>query len=151
MPDIQSIIILFFVGSAAGFINVNAGGGSTITLPTLIFMGLDGALANGTNRVAIFVQNIFAVYSFKKENYSNFKLSLKLAWYTLPGAIIGSLLAINLKSEIFEKILGFVMIGIILTMIIPKKSSTENDENSNLPGLFSSRCLALVFMVDLYK
>ncbi len=65
------IILLFTVGIIAGFMNVMAGGGSTLTLPTLIFLGLDSALANGTNRVAIIIQNIFAVYSFKGKNTRN--------------------------------------------------------------------------------
>jgi uncharacterized membrane protein YfcA len=37
---------LFGIGSLSGFTNVMAGGGSTITLPTLIFLGLDGSVAN---------------------------------------------------------------------------------------------------------
>lgn len=129
LTDIQSILLLFAVGTASGFINVNAGGGSTLTLPTLIFLGLDGALANGTNRVAIFVQNLFAVYSFKKEKYSDFKLSFKIAWLTLPGAVIGSIFAVNLSSEAFEKILAAVMIGIVVSMIIPKKKNKITDRN----------------------
>lgn len=127
MSDLQTIILLFIIGSIAGFINVNAGGGSTLTLPTLIFLGLDGALANGTNRVAIFIQNLFAVYSFKKEKYSDFKLSFKIAWLTLPGAVIGSILAVNLSGEVFEKILGAVMIGIVISMVIPKKKNDIKD------------------------
>ena len=51
--------------------NVMAGGGSTLTLPALIFLGLDSALANGTNRVAIIIQNLFAVYSFKEKSIKN--------------------------------------------------------------------------------
>ena len=67
MPDIAGIIILFVVGAIAAFINVNAGGGSSLTLPVLIFLGLDPSVANGTNRVAILFQNVSAVYAFKKE------------------------------------------------------------------------------------
>ncbi|MGD8780663.1 MAG: sulfite exporter TauE/SafE family protein [Ignavibacteria bacterium] len=132
MDSYISILILFLVGSIAGFINVNAGGGSTLTLPTLIFLGLDAAIANGTNRIAIFIQNVSAIYSFKKENYSNFKLSLKLSIFTLPGAILGSLLAINLSNEIFKKILAIVMIAIIITMLMPRKKIESKNDNEKL-------------------
>ena len=67
MPDLLSITILTCVGVIAGFINVNAGGGSTLTLPALIFLGLDTSVANGTNRIAILLQNVSAVKSFKQE------------------------------------------------------------------------------------
>jgi len=42
-----------------------AGGGSVISLPLLIFLGLDSPLANGTNRLAIFIQTISSMISFK--------------------------------------------------------------------------------------
>ena len=45
-------IVLSLAGCIAGFLNVMAGGGSLLTLPLLIFMGLPSAVANGTNRVA---------------------------------------------------------------------------------------------------
>ncbi len=130
MPDYLSLLILFGVGLIAGFINVNAGGGSTITLPTLIFLGLDSALANGTNRIAIFIQNISAIYSFKREKYQQFDVSLKLSFLTLPGSIVGALLAVHLSDAVFQKILGIVMIGIILSMIIPQKKINYSDHNN---------------------
>ncbi len=131
--DVNSILILFGVGMIAGFINVNAGGGSTLTLPTLIFLGLDSALANGTNRVAIFVQNIFAVISYKREKYSQFKTSFKLSLFTLPGAVAGALMAVNISDNLFQKILGIVMIGIIVSLIIPKKKKEYvNDLNGKI-------------------
>jgi uncharacterized membrane protein YfcA len=127
-----AIIILIAVGIIAGFINVNAGGGSTLTLPTLIFLGLESSMANGTNRVAILIQNISAVYSFKKEKYSQIKTSLKLSLLTLPGAVTGAFLAINLDDKIFQKILGIVMIGIIISMIIPQNSNNSENKNGNI-------------------
>lgn len=123
MPYYLSILILFGVGLIAGFMNVTAGGGSTLTLPSLIFLGLDSATANGTNRIAILLQNVSAVYSFKQENYKQFDISLKLSLLTLPGSIIGALLAIKIGDELFQKILAVVMIGIIITMIIPTKNN----------------------------
>lgn len=121
MTDFVQLIIMFFVGIAAGFINVNAGGGSALTLPILIFFGLDASVANGTNRIAIILQNISAVSSFKREQYSQFNLSFKLGLMTLPGAIIGAYFAINISNEVFEIILALIMIGVILSMIIPRK------------------------------
>ena len=134
LSEILSTLILIVVGCIAGFINVNAGGGSTLTLPTLIFLGLDAAVANGTNRVAILIQNISAIYSFKKENYRQFRISLKLSILTLPGSIAGAIIAVTVSNELFETILGIIMIGIIITMIIPKKNFQYDDVmNGKIP------------------
>ena len=126
----ESVVILFLVGIIAGFLNVTAGGGSTLTLPTLIFLGLESSVANGTNRIAILIQNISAVYSFKREKYQDVKASLLLSLFTLPGAIAGALLAVKLDDEIFQMILGIIMIGIILSMFIPNKQVTPNGKSN---------------------
>ena len=125
MPEITQLLILFGVGCAAGVINVMAGGGSSLTLPTLIFLGLDGAMANGTNRVALVVQNVMGVWSFRREKVSRLQLSLKLAVWTLPGAIIGALVAVRISDEWFQKILGIVLIGVVISMLIPRSGGKE--------------------------
>lgn len=127
MNELQQLLLLFFVGIGAGFINVLAGGGSSITLPILIFLGLSAPVANGTNRIAILIQNISAVSSFKRENFEDFGVSLKLALFTLPGAIIGAILAVKIDDLLFQKILGVVLIFVAVSMIIPKKKIV--DEN----------------------
>jgi hypothetical protein len=130
LPDYFYTLILFAIGIFAGFLNVTAGGGSTLTLPALIFLGLDSALANGTNRVAILIQNISAVYSFKKEKYQQFDISIKLSLLTLPGSILGAVLAVNLSDTLFQKILGIIMIGIIISMVLPQKKINDSQHES---------------------
>lgn len=146
MTDTYSILILFAVGSAAGFMNVMAGGGSSITLPTLIFLGLDASLANGTNRIAIFIQNISAIYSFKREKYQQFNLSWKLSLFTLPGAVAGAILAVNIDDALFEKILGIIMIGIIISMLIPKsKIEFSNSEDKKITWSIAAAMVGIGF------
>jgi len=129
LPDLTGILILFVVGAVAAFINVNAGGGSSLTLPVLIFLGLDPTVANGTNRVAIIFQNISAVHSFKNEKFFELKNSLILSALTLPGAIAGAIIAVQISDELFENILAVIMILIIITMLLPQKKAekTNND------------------------
>lgn len=131
MNEYLQIVLLLFVGIGAGFINVMAGGGSSITLPILIFLGLSAPAANGTNRIAILVQNISAVSSFKKEKYQDFGGSLKLALFTLPGAILGAVLAVRISDDLFQKILGIVLILVALTMIIPREKTGSTDGNNS--------------------
>jgi uncharacterized membrane protein YfcA len=123
MPEYLDLIILFGVGVIAGVINIMAGGGSSLTLPALIFLGLDGATANGTNRVGILIQSIFATLSFRKEKITGLNLSLRLAAFTIPGAILGALIAVRMTDRWFEIILGIIMIGVIISMLIPQSKN----------------------------
>jgi len=128
LNELNSVLLLFSVGVISGVINVMAGGGSALTLPVLIFLGLDSALANGTNRIAIVVQNLAAVSSFKKEKYSQFGTSIKLSLLTLPGSIIGAVAAVKMSNELFQKVLAFIMIGIIISMMLPKSKTVYSGE-----------------------
>lgn len=114
--DYWRLLILFGIGSLAGFINVNAGGGSSLTLPALIFLGLDSALANGTNRLGILIQNIFAVTSFRKNKVHQFQRSFQYALFTLPGAVVGALIAVRVTNILFQRILGGVLIFIVFSI-----------------------------------
>jgi uncharacterized membrane protein YfcA len=132
--DYWNLALLFGVGSIAGFINVIAGGGSSLTLPTLIFLGLEGALANGTNRVAIFIQNIFAVASFRRNKMFQLKTSSELSLFTLPGAVLGATLAVRISSALFERILGGVLIFIVISLFFSRsygdRGSIQKEEKN---------------------
>ncbi len=139
-------MLLFSVGTLTGFINVMAGGGSTLILPLLIFFGLDASVANGTNRIGLFSQNLFGILSFKKENVSQFRLSLKMALFTLPGAIIGAVYATKISDETFQKMLGIIMIGIVLTMMVPSSKKYVNEKIlGKVPWLIYPAMFALGF------
>lgn len=139
--DYLHLLLLFAVGTAAGFINVNAGGGSSLTLPTLIFMGLDSAMANGTNRIALILQNIFAVASFHKNKVHQFSTSMLLAVFTLPGAVIGAVLATKISHVLFQRILGGVLIFIVLSMFFSRNYKDQMQPRSKswliYPAMFT--------------
>jgi len=120
------LLWLILVGFIAGIINVVAGGGSLLTLPILIFLGLPPTVANGTNRIAIIIQNIFAVKGFKSKGVSAFPFSIYLAISATAGAILGAFIAVDIKGETFNKILAAVMVLIVVYMVFKPKMSTED-------------------------
>ena len=109
--------LLALTGIAVGFLNVMAGGGSLISMPLLIFLGLDPAMANGTNRVAILVQNITAVSSFRSHGHSDLRFSLGLALCTVPGAIVGAWAAVAIDPVLFKRILGGVLVAAVVLIL----------------------------------
>lgn len=119
-------ILLVLIGFAAGAINILAGGGSLLTLPMLIFLGLPPTVANGTNRIAIIVQNIFAVKGFQSKGVSAFPFSIYLAVSAAIGAVIGALVGVNIRGEVFNKVLGIIMVLIVGYMVFAPKTTTKD-------------------------
>ena len=109
---------LMLVGVVAGFLNVLAGGGSLLTLPLLIFFGLPAATANGTNRVAIFCQNIFAISGFKRQGVFPIGLALLCMPPALIGSYIGANLAINVDEVLFRRLLALIMVVVLVFMVL---------------------------------
>ncbi|MFY0603264.1 MAG: sulfite exporter TauE/SafE family protein [Flavobacteriaceae bacterium] len=119
-------ILLIVIGFIAGAINILAGGGSLLTLPMLIFLGVPPATANGTNRIAIIIQNIFAVRGFKSKGVSAFPFSIYLAISATIGAIVGAILAVHyVQDDVFNKILGVIMVLVVIFIIANRKATTQ--------------------------
>lgn len=114
--------VILGTGIIAGILNTMAGGGSMLSVPVLIFMGLPPAVANGTNRIALMVEGIIAVTTFRSKGYFDLRLSLLLGLPALTGSILGAGLAINTPDRIFNKIIAAVMLVVmVLIMWQPQK------------------------------
>ncbi|GIV59514.1 sulfite exporter TauE/SafE family protein [Rhodocaloribacter litoris] len=133
MSEPFTAALLFGVGLLAGVLNVMAGGGSAFTLPALIFLGLDGATANGTNRVAILTGSLFAAAAFRREKVSRLRRSLAFGLWTLPGAVAGAVAAVRISDAWFQRILGLVMVGVVVSMLLPRHedASTTTEGTSS--------------------
>ncbi len=109
-----SYLVLFGAGLVAGTLNVIAGGGSFLTLPILIFLGLPPTVANGTNRVGIFLQNVAAVWGFNRHRVLDWRY---VVWAAVPatfGAALGTWAAVRIGEDAFRNVLAFLMIGVTL-------------------------------------
>lgn len=108
---------LIFSGVLVGFINTLAGGGTIITVSLLIFLGLPATVANGTNRVAVMLQTIVAVFTFKKQKILDFKKGLILCIPTAIGSVAGSMTAANLNESVIEKVIAAVMFMMLFFIV----------------------------------
>ncbi|MDX1622668.1 MAG: sulfite exporter TauE/SafE family protein [Gemmatimonadota bacterium] len=142
---------LFAVGAVAGAINVLAGGGSFLTLPTMIFLGLPPSVANGTNRVAILVQNVGAVASFHRHRIVEWPLLGRAAIPTIVGAGLGSWAGVEIGEEAFRRILALLMVGVALWTIWDPLERMRGDGPGDAPsgestGRWRTAGLALAFL-----
>lgn len=139
------VILLIIVGFIAGVVNTIAGGGSLLTLPVLIFMGLPPNIANGTNRIGILIQMLAGSAGFKSKGITTFPFSIYMGIAALLGSLIGAQIAVDIKGETFNKILSFVMILVVLLIVFkPKLKATELIERTTGKHLWIG-CVAFFF------
>lgn len=135
------LTLLVITGVATGFLNVMAGGGSMLSVPIMIFLGVPGTVANGTNRIALLPQNISAVLAFYRKGFSNFKLSLSLAACTLPGTLIGASLASRVPNDQFNAVLAIIMVIVLIVMALPEPKTIETDQTPSKNRLITGHLL----------
>jgi uncharacterized membrane protein YfcA len=112
------VIALIVSGVFVGFINTLAGGGTIISLSLFMFMGLPADVANGTNRIAVILQNLTSTASFKKQKLLDSRKATILAIPAVIGSIIGAQLSVAIDEATFEKAIGLVMLMMIYFMLV---------------------------------
>ncbi len=124
------LLLLAFAGFASGWINVIAGGGSLLTVPVMVFMGLPGPVANGTNRISIIAQSLSAVTAFRSKGLSDFRLSATLAAAASFGAFFGAQLGVKLDGVWFNRVVAAVMIAVMILMATGEDKSRPRPDAS---------------------
>ena len=112
-----SVSLLVAMGFLAGIINTMAGGGSNLTIPALMVMGLPADIANATNRVSVFFQSLTATKGFSKHGKLDIPDLKKIVGVTLIGGLAGAILASYMPAEYLKPVLlcsMILMAGIIL-------------------------------------
>ena len=116
---------LFVVGFVAAVINVLAGGGSFLTLPLLIFLGLPASVANGTNRVGVLAQNISAVAGFHRHQVLPLRWAVIVSVPAVIGAALGVWAALHVTDLAFRRILSVVMLAMTLVTLLGRRSAAD--------------------------
>ena len=112
------ICLLLFTGVVSGFINTLAGGGSMITLPALMLLGMPVDVANATNRVGVLMQSLTGVKGFSDQDRLDKSAIFPILVPTIVGALAGSLLASFMPVWVLKPVLLGSMITMALVMVV---------------------------------
>lgn len=149
MDEWYAYPLLIIVGFIVGFVNTVAGGGSLLSLPILIFLGLPSSMANGTNRVAIVVQTAIATAGFKSKGVSTFPFNAYLGASAFLGSILGAYLAVDISGPIFNRILSIIMIAVVLIIVLGPKLGAQ-DIHERLSGKYLLLGILAFFFFGIY-
>lgn len=110
----------FLLGAVVSLINSIAGGGSTLSLPIMIFLGMPATVANGTNRIGLIIGNLSSVANLAKHGYLDKKIFKQLFIPSLVGACIGVCFLVNIGDRAFQAILACVICLVVVMSNLKK-------------------------------
>ena len=113
-------LLLLATGFLAGIINTLAGGGSNLTLPALMVMGMPAEVANATNRVGVTVQSITALIGFRKHGKLDTHDKGPILLPTIIGGFVGAGAAAYAPAGIIKPLLlGTMLIMALIILVKP--------------------------------
>ena len=127
MEEFLSALMVFAAGIVAGVTNTMAGGGSFISLPALIALGLSPAVANGSNRIAILLQSSIASLVYLRAKKLDLRRGLRWAVLIAVGAVVGAKVASSLSEAIFGRVFGVLFIAMSLALLFKQQLLTGSN------------------------
>jgi uncharacterized membrane protein YfcA len=107
----HGILIIFLAGLVAGAMNAIAGGGSFISVPALIYVGIPSVSANMSSTVALYPGSITSAWAYRGNFQTILNVSVKALFAaTLAGGFAGALLLLLTPSSSFDKILPWLLL-----------------------------------------
>lgn len=94
----------------AGAINSIAGGGTLITFPVLIWLGLDPKVANGTSTVALWPGLFGGLFGYRRELANSSPILIRLGLTSIIGGGVGAWLLIWTPSPVFAYLVPFLIL-----------------------------------------
>lgn len=104
----------FILGAVVSLINSIAGGGSSLSLPIMIFLGMPPTVANGTNRIGLIIGNISSVANLAKHGYLDTKLFRQLLLPSLIGAFIGVFFLVSIGDKAFQAVIAIAICLVVV-------------------------------------
>lgn len=118
--DINILLIIIVFGLIASFIDSVVGGGGLISLPALLAVGMDPAVALGTNKLASSFGTFTSTMKFIKAKKVDFDIVGKLFPLSFIGSIFGAITATYSPPE-YLKPLAIIILALVTVYSIVKK------------------------------
>lgn len=117
-PPWLGLVVIALVGVVASVINTIAGGGSLLTLPLLVGLGLPAGLANGTNRVGVVMQVVTSAVTFHRGGFRDYRLFARLVIPMMLGALAGAFLATRMDDELLRVVFGATLAAWAVLLVV---------------------------------
>ena len=155
MTSVGFLHILIAAAAAlmAGGINSVAGGGTLVSFPTLVWLGLPSITANATSTLAIWPGSLGSIWGFRSE-FARTQSRLKmLTVSSLIGGGVGAILLRSTPAPLFERIMPFLILFATILFIAEgpiQKRLREGSSSSRRKGVGMPGALALNLLVAIY-
>jgi uncharacterized membrane protein YfcA len=107
----NTTLLVFAAGLAAGAMNAAAGGGSFVSVPALIYAGIPSVSANMSSTIALYPGSLTSAWAYRGRFQTIHDVPLKALFpATLAGGFVGALLLLLTPSSAFDKMIPWLLL-----------------------------------------
>ena len=142
--DALRLLLVVIAAALGGAINAIAGGGTLVTFPALVGLGVPAIVANATSTVALWPGALGSMYGYRHELAGVRTWAVRFAVPSLIGGLVGALLLLRTPGERFDQIVPWLVLGATLLFVVQRplmatmrtRSATEigTDPATGRPG-----------------
>ncbi|MGP3991893.1 sulfite exporter TauE/SafE family protein [Streptomyces sp. 3N207] len=148
VTDLWELALLALVGLLAGVVNAVAGGGSMISFPALVGMGVPPITANVSNSVAALPGYLGGSLGYRAELAGRARQIGMLALVGVPGAIAGALTLLAVSDEFFRAVVPWLVLASALMLAAQPRVAAWTARHGSGPNRFG--LLSSQFVVAFY-
>lgn len=156
-PSIPQLAIIAAISAVSGGVNSIAGGGTLLTFPALLGLGIPGIVANATSTVALWPGSFGSLMGYRKQLVGAKDWAMRLAVPSVLGGLTGGWLLLVTSEERFKAIVPWLVFGATILFAVQKPAAMAIQRRLEKQGLESVRAvhpsfamLSLQFAVAIY-
>src|SRR5688572_1807816 len=144
--DALRLLLVVIAAALGGAINAIAGGGTLVTFPALVGLGVPAIVANATSTVALWPGALGSMYGYRHELAGVRTWAVRFAAPSLIGGLVGALLLLRTPGERFDQIVPWLVLGATLLFVVQRplmasmrtRSASEvaDDPATRSPGIW---------------
>lgn len=143
-----SLIVLSLAGLAAGALNAVAGGGTFLSFPALVWLGVPPVMANATATLTALPGYIGSAWAFRHDVSAEGSVGLRLMFgLAIAGGFLGALLLMITPDDVFVGIVPWLLLTATLLFaagpwLVPRLAGAH--------GLTGPAAAAILIVVSIY-
>lgn len=119
-PDAARLALIVLAAAAGGAVNSIAGGGTLLTFPALLGLGVPAIVANATSTVALWPGTIGSIWGYRGVLAGARAWAIRFAIPSLVGGLVGSLLLLRTSPETFDFVVPWLVLGATLLFVVQR-------------------------------
>lgn len=149
----MTLFLAFLAATLGGAMNAIAGGGTLVTFPAIVVLGLSPLTANATSTVGLWPGAAGSLWGYRRQLHGARPWLRLLTWPSLLGGTVGALLLLGTGEDRFARIVPFLVLAGTLLFMLQKpilRALGRTPEEAGEEPRFRGRFVVAQFAVGIY-